>query len=43
MMTELKSQIIDMVNSLDNERWTKLIYYYVKHIILSDNRKSDVK
>lgn len=31
-MEELKKQIIDMVNGLDNERWTNLIYYYVKHL-----------
>lgn len=33
-MEELKKQIIDMVNGLDNERWTKLIYYYVKHLTI---------
>ena len=33
-MEELKKKIIDMVNGLDNERWTKLLYYYVKHLTI---------
>lgn len=29
-MEELKKKIIDMVNALDDERWTKLLYCYAK-------------
>ena len=31
-MEELKKAIIDMVNGLDNERWTRCIYFYVRAV-----------
>lgn len=49
-MEELKKKIIDMVNGLEDEHLTKLLYYYVKHLTIraeggenhEGNRKEDL-
>lgn len=42
-MAELKSQIVDMVNNMQNERLVNLLYHFVKHLTLDDDRKDDVQ